>query len=215
MNAVLDLAGRRFGRLAVAGRDGSMGGEAAWSCVCDCGSTVTVRGYSLRAGMTMSCGCLQKEMTSKAKMTHGLRRSKTYRVWSAMRQRCSNPSNAAFNDYGARGIVVCEAWDRSFEAFLSDMGHAPAGGSIERIDNSQGYSPTNCVWSTAAAQARNKRNNVVLTVDGISMCLSDWASEIGVSRGCLRRRLANGWSHDDAVKTGVLKRMEADRKGKR
>lgn len=190
---MIDLVGKRFGRLLVAAREGALTGEAAWACDCDCGSRVVVRGYSLRKGHTQSCGCLQRERTAVAKQTHGLRRTREYKIWSAMKYRCQSASSPAYKDYGGRGVAVCDRWG-DFAAFYADMGVAPENCSIERIDNALGYEPSNCRWASAAEQARNKRNNIVIEHDGVSMCLSDWALTIGVSRGCLRGRMRRGWT---------------------
>ncbi len=193
---MINLVGKRFGRLQVVAREGVLSGEAAWACDCDCGCSVVVRGYSLRKGHTQSCGCLQRERAALAKQTHGLRRTREYNIWFSMKYRCQSESSLAYKDYGGRGVTVCDRWSE-FAAFYADMGPSPKDGSIERIDNALGYEPSNCRWASAAEQARNKRNNVVIEHDGVSMCLSDWARSIGVSRGCLRGRLRRGWTSAD------------------
>jgi hypothetical protein len=205
---MIDLAGQLFGRLTVVSRAGTAGGEVLWACKCECGGRKNVRGYCLRKGLTRSCGCLQKEATALAKTTHGQRRSREYRIWSAMKDRCTNENCHAFADYGARGIGVCDRW-MDFGVFLEDMGKAPPRASIERIDNALGYEPGNCRWATAAEQARNKRNNVVLEHQGRSMCLSDWARELGVSRGCLRGRLRRGKSVHEVLREASYVAVES------
>lgn len=190
---VIDISGQRFGRLVVLGREGKRHGQALWRCQCDCGSTKSIVGNTLRRGLAQSCGCLQRERTAVAKTTHGGRNSKLYKQWYSMVERCHCHSSHAFADYGGRGITVCERW-HDFSNFRSDMGERPPGMSIERLDNSKGYEPGNCAWATPAQQARNKRNNVMLRLGDREMCLADWANHLGLSRGALRGRLRRGWS---------------------
>lgn len=189
---IIDITGQRFGRLVVIRRDGERFGQVLWHCQCDCGSTKAIVGNTLRRGLAQSCGCLQKERTSAAKTTHGGRNGKLYKQWHSMLERCHSPQSQAFADYGARGISVCKRW-QSFANFRADMGERPPGMSIERLDNSKGYEPGNCVWATPAQQARNKRNNVMLRFGEREMCLADWAKHLGVSRGALRGRIRRGW----------------------
>lgn len=149
----LNLAGSRFGRLVVIGEAGrTSGGHITWNCVCDCGSRSVVAGKQLRSGHTKSCGCYRFD----ACVTHGMKGTKTYGAWVDMLQRCTNQRNRNYRNYGARGIFVCDRW-RSFVSFLEDMGEAPKGRSIDRIDVNGNYEPGNCRWATAAEQALNKQ----------------------------------------------------------
>jgi hypothetical protein len=121
-----------------------------------------------------------------------LRHDPTYRTWGAMITRCTNPKVNNYADYGGRGITVCERW-RTFENFLADMGVRPQGRTIERLDNEKGYEPGNCAWTTPKDQARNRRDNCLLTHDGRTQTLSAWAEQLGISKEALRARLHAGW----------------------
>lgn len=105
--------------------------------------------------------------------------SRTYQTWASMLQRCLNPRNSKFKHYGGRGITVCDRW-RDFSAFLVDMGERPEGLSLERKKNELGYSPDNCEWATASAQARNRRATVWIEIGGRLQCMSDWCTELGI-----------------------------------
>ncbi len=120
---------------------------------------------------------------------HGLTKHPLYPVWNTMRQRCINPRSKAFYKYGARGITVCDRWRDSFAAFLHDMGERPEGCSIERIDNSGPYSPENCKWADRRQQASNKRNNIKITHEGKTLCLTAWAEEFGIPLTTIYRRV--------------------------
>lgn len=155
-----DLAGMRFGRLLVESKSQSIRKSGAlWNCVCECGKTTAVDSMKLRKGLIVSCGCFHREMTAAINRSHGLaNKSKTYRTWKEMRQRCNNPNNDKYQWYGGRGIAICSRWD-SFENFHADMGDRPDGMTIDRIDNDKGYSPDNCRWLPQLEQTRRQAKN--------------------------------------------------------
>lgn len=147
-----------------------------------------------------SCGCQQGRLKSEASTTHGKYGTRTYRSWQTMIQRCTNSNHTRFKLYGDAGRTVCDRWLGSFAAFLSDMGERPVGCSLDRIDNSRGYEPGNCRWVNQEAQNRNKRNNRILAIDGVSRCVSEWAEQPGAAkRMVIYRRLNLGWPHKEAV----------------
>ncbi len=167
MGAFKDLTGQRFGRLVVIKRFGiSPKREAAWECLCDCGKTIISCSWNLRSGNTNSCGCLNSDEARKRFTTHNMSSSRLYVVWSAMKQRCYNPSHRAYKRYGGRGISVCDEWLHDFQAFYDwaiangyDENAAFQQCTIDRIDNDKGYTPDNCRWVDVKTQNNNKSNN--------------------------------------------------------
>ena len=154
MSKRLDLTGHVYGQLTVQSCAGYTKGFSLWLCACTCGGQCVVRGNGLRTGNTHSCGCLMRNTAAQRQRTHGASKTRTYRIWKAMRTRCSNPLQRNAARYVLRGITVCSRWD-DFSLFLADMGECPDGMSIDRVDNDGNYEPSNCRWATAKTQARN------------------------------------------------------------
>ena len=200
MTKMADLVGQRFGRLVAVWRTGVKDGNAVWSCRCDCGNETEVMGCSLKSGHTRSCGCYNRDVLSD-RATHRMTGTPTYAAWIDMKTRCGNEKIKGYHSYGGRGIKVCDTWE-SFENFLADMGERPAGLSLDRIDNNGDYAPDNCRWATKNQQARNKRNNRLLSFKGETRCLSEWAEIQGIKITTLFQRLyAYGWSTERALST--------------
>lgn len=209
------LVGQRFTRLLVIESAGQgKHGRSLWLCKCDCGNTRVISTGDLNAKKRMSCGCLRNEMVSERRRTHGLSTSSEYKIWERMVSRCHNPDDAAFDRYGARGITVCDRWRTSFETFLADVGTRPSDShSMDRYPNNDGnYEPANCRWATDTQQGRNKRNNNLLTHDGKTLSVSEWAEILGITREMIRGRLNRGWDVGRSLTTKPDRRRQPNYK---
>jgi hypothetical protein len=199
-----DLTGKPFERLTVLRFAGYRTSNAYWTCQCICGTIKDIGASGLRNGTTRSCGCLRRETTRKNKTIHGKRHTPEYRIWHHMLDRCEKLSDAAYSRYGGRGITVSEPW-HDFATFLQDMGAKPEKGyTLERVDNNGPYSKDNCIWATYTEQGRNKRNNVILTYNGVSQCISAWAEMLHIPSGLIQRRIQTGWSVERTLITPAI-----------
>ena len=190
-----DMTNQRFGRIQVLSRvNNDKYGNAMWLCVCGyCGSKFVTTGSAIRGGHTRSCGCLQKSVASKLLRTHGMSRTRIFKNWAAMKQRCENPNNTAYKDYGAKGIFVCEEW-HDFEKFYSwaiSSGYSD-GLTIDRKDNSKGYYPDNCRWATRAEQNRNTTRTHKIECNGRFITAAEASRMVNVSRSSVAEWCRSG-----------------------
>lgn len=192
--------GDRYGLLVVLKHEGTYldGKQSKYLCQCDCGNTKVVWRTSLVNG-TDSCGCLTKDKLHMRHLTHGQSHMRVYKVWAAMKDRCLNRNNTHYAEYGGRGISVCQRWLHSYENFIEDMGDRQPGMTIERLNNSLGYDPTNCVWATRKQQQNNRRACRMITVGGVQKTLMQWCEMAGIGYTTVRGRLLRGWSPEDAL----------------
>lgn len=203
MRKIVVNQGDKFGRLTVieeAERSYFSGKpHRMFICECECGETSVVALGKLRSGHTTSCGCLVSTACSDRNRTHGLSGSPEYGIWCSIKERCNNPNNIAYVNYGKRNIYVCERWVNSFENFFSDMGSRPTKKhSIERRSVDGPYSPENCCWATSVEQANNKRNNRRITYNGETQSLSKWCTQLCIPYRAVMARLIRGASIEKA-----------------
>lgn len=215
MGKIIEMIGNKYGRLTVIER-ASVGksGAVKWKCKCDCGNIVIVNGSFLRNGHTSSCSCLQKDIAARTakKMgmenkRHGMSQARVHNIWRGMKQRCEDHNAEDWPRYGGRGITVCDEWRDNFEAFRD---WAMVNGyrddlSIDRIDNDGNYCPENCRWATDEEQNNNRRNSRMVTFNGKTMSLKQWANETGIPRGTIAARLRTGWTVERAMTEHVHK----------
>lgn len=197
-----DRLGERYGRLLVTERAPNKSAtdtNARWKCVCDCGRETVQYGQDLKRGKVISCGCWNDEKRFK----HGMANTLVYGVWQQIHQRCGNPKAAGYENYGGRGIKVCERW-KSFENFVADMGVRSDGYSIDRINNDGDYEPSNCRWATTSQQLNNRRLNRVLELNGERKTIAEWSEQLGIKWDTIRSRVDRyGWTIERALTTPV------------
>lgn len=211
MSHVKDLTGQKFERLTAIERDyapqNTNRKRTKWICKCECGNIVSVVSTDLLSGHTKSCGCYHKDQArnflsgiKKKSQNYHLSKTKTYRIWKAMMQRCSKENCWAFKYYGGRGIKVCNRW-HDYKNFLHDMGSAPDNGSIDRINVDGNYEPDNCRWITMKQQNNNRRSCIYVEYDGHRLSLKAFAEKYDLSYSRVRSLYHNGKSCDKILKT--------------
>ena len=153
-----ELLGKKFGRITVLKSIGKENKKVKWLCKCDCGNECTAFTTDLKSGKKKSCGCLKKERTIEASKTHGLSKERIHKEWRGILHRCKNPSASHYENYGGRGITVCDEWKEDFMAFYEwSMQNGYADNlTLDRKDNDKGYSPDNCRWVTHMENCHNR-----------------------------------------------------------
>ena len=200
-----EAIGLKFSKLTITHRHGVDGrNHTLWGCLCECGKVTTAEMASLTNGSKKSCGCLKHENSSCVK--HGATRpganpdlKRTFEIWTGIRKRCLNPRDRAYKWYGGRGIDVDKNWD-TFDGFIRDMGIAPNGLTIERIDVDKGYSKENCKWAALIEQARNKTTTLWVAHNGIKWCLKELCKHLGIPyMRVYKRYRVRGWTLERAI----------------
>lgn len=178
------MSGQKFARLTVIDLSPrTTKRKTWWNCICDCGAKCTVRADGLKNGHAQSCGCRQKEIVRDiclSRATHKQSGTRIYESWGHMISRCNNPNNSRYLDYGGRGIEVCKRWLK-FANFFADMGEMPPKATLERRNNSKGYSKGNCYWASYKQQNRNRRNTLFVHLQGgRKISMGEYAERLNV-----------------------------------
>ena len=193
--------GSRYGLWTVIGyAESSRHGDRMYQCVCECGRENKVSARQLQSGRSACCGCVGAKRHAEKFTTHGQSDSKLYKVWSSMKRRCSAPDDPSYCNYGGRGIVVCDEWKTfiPFHAWALLSGYRE-GLTIESINNDKGYSPDNCEWIPKPQQSKNTRHCVMISYEGHTLNISDWAKRLGVPYARIQSRLKKGWNIKSAL----------------
>lgn len=196
-----DISGKKFGKLLVIKISPTEHGDAYFECLCDCGNKKIVRGVDLKRGSVKSCGCLRDNFVPKNK-THGMSKTRLFRIWAGMRQRCENPNNQKYNIYGGRGIKVCQEWQEfiPFMEWAYDNGYKD-NLTIDRVDSNGNYEPSNCRWSSLKKQANNTRSTIFLTYNGETKPASEWSEITGIPQNTITARKRKGWDDKRNIET--------------
>lgn len=192
--------GSRIGICCVTGYGRGRAPGLYYQIKCDCGTEKTVNAQNFKR--TKSCGCLTKALISKSRRVHGETDSPAWNSWKSMIERCEWRGHKSWKDYGGRGISVCASWHR-YENFRSDMGQRPDGSQLDRVDNSKGYEPSNCRWSTPRQNANNRRSSVFLELGNERLTVSQWARRLNILNCTLSGRIRAGWSVEKTLSTPV------------
>ena len=195
---IVDLTGKKFGKLKVISRAANKSGRAAWNCVCECGINKIVVADKLKSGSTKTCGCGRRNRLASISTTHGMSDTKEYRAWRSMINRCYNDTQMSYHLYGGRGIKVCDSWRSSFENFIEHVGIAPSRQhSLDRIDPNGDYEPSNVRWATAKQQSNNRRSNRYVKTPSGDMTVSEIAAAFGVKYDVIYRLVTLGRKYNE------------------
>lgn len=202
-----DVVGKKYGLLTVVEELMRVKRQRMVLVQCDCSNRTMVSLSNLESGNTKSCGCLAKKIVSELSKKHGLSGHLLYGVWGNIKTRCYNKNLEIYTDYGGRGIKMCDEWHYDFVCFYNwcISNGWQKGLSVERINNDGNYEPGNCKMGTPPMQNRNKRNNIYLEYEGKSMCVADWAKELGIGLTTITQRLNMNLDIDQVLYKGRLK----------
>lgn len=224
MPDIIDITGQKFGRLTAIRYVGrSKGRQSLWEFRCDCGKTIIAQKHNVRNGHTKSCGCYNIELLSKRNRTHGETRTRLYNIWHDMVYRCYGEKHKSYPLYGGKGITVCDEWKDSFETFRDwslQNGYAD-NLSIDRIDSTGNYEPSNCRWATDIEQANNTNRNRLCTIDGVTDTLANWCRKYNMPYVTASSRVLRGWDAIDALTLppgqprGTGKRLKKEREARK
>jgi len=209
----IDLTGKRFNRLKVKSfHHQNDKYKLYWECDCDCGNKKVIEGSAMKSGLTESCGCLNIELSTQRinehRTKHGFsNKERLYETWKNMKRRCYDKNNKRYENYGGKGVIVCSEW---LSDYLNFREWALSNGyesnlTIDRMNVNGNYEPKNCRWATAKQQANNQTRNRILTHEGISRTMSEWAVHLNVTYSTINHRIQRGWNMERIVNTPMKK----------
>lgn len=203
MSKLIDLKGKRFGKLVVIEKYGSLSNQKiSWNCLCDCGNQKIIRANNLISGASKSCGCEVGKSAKQRFTKHGYsNKIPLYKVWTSIKQRCGNINNSRYKDYGGRGINICSEWRNNFKEFYD---WAMSNGykdnfSIDRINNDGNYEPNNCRFTDTKTQNNNSRHNHFITINFETKTIAEWCEKYSLTRSCFHNRLNRGWTGENLL----------------
>lgn len=205
-----DLTGQCFNRLTVLSKaDYKENNATIWKCKCECGNLTYQRTNAIKSGKVKSCGCLQREIARKPKK-HGMYNTRIYKTYNSMKARCTKETDARYANYGAKGITICEEW-LGDDGFINFYKWAMANGyedylTIDRIDSKGNYEPSNCRWVGYVEQNNNTSRNHLITYNGETHTIAEWAKILGINYNTLNQRLWKGLPIDVALNRNYLKK---------
>lgn len=194
--------GDTFGQLTVIKKYGKdKHGNILFLCKCTCGNETVATANNLRKGHTKSCGCLRQKSRHQSTFIHGMRGTRLYNIWKGMKQRCNDKNCRAYKWYGARGVKVCDEWDKEFTIFYKwaiNNGYSSKL-TIDRINVDGNYEPLNCRWVNTLIQNRNKRDNHYIEINGEVNILAEWCRLYNIHNSTFYRRIKMGYSEEEAI----------------
>lgn len=193
----LDITGDRYGKLVAVRYLGRVNMHSMFQCLCDCGNLTVASSNNLRTNHTTSCGCESSKKTiGNRSITHGLSKHPLFKKWVDMRNRCYFTKHNRYENYGGKGIEVCDEWANDFKAFYkwAKENGWKKGLTLDRKENSKNYCPDNCRFVTVKVQNRNRTSNVKITVDGVTKILIEWSELVKTNSMTIKGRLKRGWN---------------------
>jgi hypothetical protein len=206
-----DITGLKYGKLTVLEKTVQKSNrEYLWKCLCECGNIHFALKGNLERGMVRSCGCLYKEMVCKRGLKHGQSTNRTlvYRRWQSMKDRCENPNQKYYLNYGGRGIKVCDNWlgKNGFINFFNEMGNPPTSEhTLDRINVNDGYYAENCRWATRMEQSNNMRTNRRYEYNGVIDTIANLSRKYNINANTIIGRIKRGWSIKKAIEEPIKK----------
>jgi len=194
-----EFIGQKFNKLTIISNKFTCNKKTYVNAICECGNVKKYRLDGIKSGHAKSCGCIAllwaKNLAKQVLTTHNMSRSSEYIIYADIKKRCYNNKYKDFENYGGRGIKVCDRWLKGFENFYKDMGDRPTlNHSIDRIDVNGNYEPLNCRWATQKEQCNNKRNNKKVILNGVEIKLNEYCDKNNLNYQIISSRINSGWS---------------------